>query len=505
MANKINITNLRGISDLAFEIPGQGVHLLTGANGSGKTSVLACLRRIGDSNAFPRHFSGAQQNTQLDSLSGAAVEYEVNGNTVTYAYAGERWVPRPRSQAGLLGNLGYSSVIYVGATADRVTPTAAEFRTIRPAPAPQALKDAANEILDTTRFSDLRQLRVARRGGRGPVALLLPTGQVQGRTTYSTERTFSLGELCVLKLARELLASRNNALVLIDELELALHPMAQVRLFRFLERLAAQKSLTVVFSTHSVTLLKRVPRRQLLLLERQGGRVSCIKGCYPTYALGAIAFDEEVHPDSVIYVEDVAAAQVTEALAQLVLAQRFQNNEQFKPTIQVVPVGPFDAVVRFLPRSMALLPERVLAHALLDADVQQETIAAWTVAGNHIALSEYQRLGEKVQFLPFTPEVGLVEHLLANAPDAQQKIRATFTNNQLRIDPTTFEILPPAGAPQRDAAKRIVRSLARSLAGRVVNRSPEDITRVLFQHFAAAYFASHRQPVMELMTPLTIG
>nr|WP_260400164.1 AAA family ATPase [Paraburkholderia bannensis] len=110
MPNKITIRNLKHIRELNFDVPGPGVHLLAGANGAGKTSVLACLRRIGQGNAFAHHFRASQFSTSLDNFDGAEIVYLVNGRQVTYAYGGERWVPRPRSNNRLLSEFGYPSV-----------------------------------------------------------------------------------------------------------------------------------------------------------------------------------------------------------------------------------------------------------------------------------------------------------------------------------------------------------------------------------------------------------
>src|ERR1700733_12959622 len=98
MVGKIEIRNLRHIRELNFDIPGPGVHLLSGSNGAGKTSVLACLRRIGNSTAFAQHFAASRRSDSLDNFDGAEITYSLNQSQVTYAYAGERWVPRPRAQ-----------------------------------------------------------------------------------------------------------------------------------------------------------------------------------------------------------------------------------------------------------------------------------------------------------------------------------------------------------------------------------------------------------------------
>ncbi|WP_415518768.1 AAA family ATPase [Gluconobacter oxydans] len=71
MVGSISITNLRNIKSLTFEVPSSGVWLLTAGNGAGKTSLLACLRRIGHSHAFGTHFPASVKSDKIDDYSKA--------------------------------------------------------------------------------------------------------------------------------------------------------------------------------------------------------------------------------------------------------------------------------------------------------------------------------------------------------------------------------------------------------------------------------------------------
>lgn len=226
MASALEISNLRNIARLRFEIPDPGVWLLTAGNGTGKTTLLACLRRIGQPNAFPIHFPSSLRSERLDNHAEGSVTYEIGGETVEYAYRGERWTPRPRSNSHLFGELGYPAVIYVGATADRITPRPEDFDTNNIRAANPSIIQAANSIFDTTKFSKLRTINLTR--GAGNDAFVLALGAQPH--SYHSEKHFSLGELCVLKLLRLLREIQDDSMIIIDELEMALHPRAQVSL-----------------------------------------------------------------------------------------------------------------------------------------------------------------------------------------------------------------------------------------------------------------------------------
>lgn len=111
MRRTIEIKSLKNIGSLEFEIPDPGVYLLAGKNGSGKTSLLACLRRIGYPNAFPQHFITSSQSKSLDEFGNAKITYTLGDKSVAYSYGGERWTPKPRSQSKLLNEFGYPNVL----------------------------------------------------------------------------------------------------------------------------------------------------------------------------------------------------------------------------------------------------------------------------------------------------------------------------------------------------------------------------------------------------------
>lgn len=498
MAAALEIRNLRNIRRLRFEIPDPGVWLLTAGNGAGKTTLLACLRRIGQSNAFPIHFPSSLRSERLDNHSEGTVTYEIEGETVEYAYRGERWTPRPRSNSHLFDELGYPSVMYVGATADRLTPRPEDCDTRNIRAANPAIIVAANAIFDTDKFSRLRTINLTR--GAGNDAFVLALGPPPH--TYHSEKHFSLGELCVLKLLRLLREVQDDSMIIVDELEMALHPRAQVNLLRYLQEQAAEKSLTVIFSTHSVTLLKSIDRRRIIYLDKQDdGEIKAVVGCFPTYAIGNIASDEETLPDVMLYVEDLFAREMVTAFFEKFANERVPDPTA-RPSTKIVPVGPFDAVVAFLERNRSVLPNTVVQKAVLDADVATDTIAGWRQNDNHTQLAKYQRQERDIYFLPFTPEVGLVDHIAADVGAFEIELRRRCHDNQIRIAAILRGHDPAlTGGPQRRAAKRITNELIDYLERRT-QKSEEVLREQLCGVFANRTWAQHRAAFMQLFGPM---
>lgn len=496
----VEIRNLRNITRLRFEIPSQGVWLLTAGNGAGKTSLLACLRRIGHPNAFQVHFPSSLRSERLDNHTEGSVIYEIGEASVEYAYRGERWTPRPRSNSHLFDELGYPAVIYVGATADRITPRPEDFDTNNVRAANSEIINAANSIFDTDKFRKLRTINLTRGAGNDAFVLALGTQPYN----YHSEKHFSLGELCVLKLLRLLREIQNGSMIIVDELEMALHPRAQVNLLRYLQDQATQKSLTVIFSTHSVTLLKSIEKRHIICLDNQdGGETNVIVGCFPTYAIGNIASDEETLPDIVLYVEDLFARDMLTAFFQKCANERVPEPTE-RPSIKIVPIGPFNAVIAFLERNHSVLPATVVQKAVLDLDVADETIQGWRSNENHSQLNKYQRQQQDISFLPFTPEVGLISHILTEVSAFETELRQRFNDNQIRI----AEIIgrydtTSTGGEQRRAAKRVTAELLAYLQQRT-QRQEETVREQLCGIFANRTWTQYRANFMQLFAPMLV-
>ncbi|UVE67582.1 AAA family ATPase [Burkholderia pyrrocinia] len=498
MAVRITIENLRHIRQLEFSIPNTGVWLLTGANGTGKTSLLACMRRIGYSNAFPTHFPASQKSDRLDSFDGSSVRYEINGAVVTYRYRGERWVPLPKANSDLLRQAGFPSVRYIAADATRIEPRKDDFQPRRVRPAHADIIAAANRIFDTGKFNTLKTINL--RTGVGSDAFLLELSPAPGRNGrhYISEKNLSLGELCILKLLRLLKDCPRGSLVLIDELELALHPMAQVTLLRYLDDIAREKALTIIVSTHSATLIKQANANRLLLLQDDGaGKIVCQDKCFPSLVLGALAYREETAADVIVYVEDEAAKVLVDQFAFRFTQQVYQNN-QFAPSMQVIPVGGITNVLRFFVRQRPLLPAITRCYVMLDADAEISLNAAH--AEDIIRIRDNERAA--ISYLPVTPEVGLATFLHANIREVQTALRAHY---RLQITVVQRDVGALPAEEDRDACKTLVGRVCDGIAEQLPNVSASDVKETLLKLLADHLFASERPNIMRLMGPVIRG
>ncbi|AMA09443.1 AAA family ATPase [Picosynechococcus sp. PCC 73109] len=427
---RIKIENVKGIRSLDFEIPSGGVWILTGLNGTGKSTMLATLYRIRNSYAFQKFFRTSPLADRVDLYDDASINYEINGQSVTYRYGGQRWRASPRANSTILGNFPYSTVSYIEANSERIEPFADEI-------APNRLRDASDDIkeflvtvLADNKWNNLKFVNTRR--GRGNEAFLIPYRPGRGYAyKYYSEKSFSLGELCILRLAKRISEIQNDGLVLIDEIEMALHPQAQVRLLEKLRSVSHDKNTTVIFSTHSASIVKSAGRRNLIHLVNMGeNRIEVIRNPYPAQILGDIAFDDELGADFVFFVEDKQAKLLLEQMIQEYLA--IANPDiNYQPLCKIAPVGGFVQVLEFVNGSSQIFPNYVRRYAFLDEDVKTESLQSAQHRNDHRLLDLFNRSEEILNYLPCTPEVGLVD--MIEGQHMRQEIRNSFPGHAINI------------------------------------------------------------------------
>lgn len=475
MTTTITIKNLKNITELVFKIPAPGTYLLTAINGAGKTSLLTCINRLKNPNAFQKGFKSSSHKS-LDSYIGSSVVYNINNDTVTYKYKGERWAPTPRKGNDILANCGYPEIIYITADADRVEPRKEEFEPKRVRLTEQKLRDSLNFVFQTTRFNELCHINLTR-GGQTKAYVIRQ--YKDGKPVYFSEKNFSLGELCVLKLLITLNQVPNKSLLLIDELELATHPSAQANLFSFLEKISREKELTIIFSTHSVTLIKKSPRKKILFLENDQGYIKTLEGCYPAYALGQIGSGEEITPATIIYVEDDSAKKCVESMLDIYKVE-VQGKTQL-PTVLTIPLGGFNQILDFLDRSPQIVPNTTKITVLLDEDVKSESLENYKLTNDHPKLHQFEQHKVKLNYLPWTPEQGAVILFSENKKESEQLIQNYFSDQRFKI---------PANWPEtkvsektkicRDNSKKELYKLC-ELIQSLTGKNPDKVRSGLFE------------------------
>lgn len=499
---KVILRNIKGVRQLEFDVPSPGVWIVSGLNGAGKTSLFAALYRLGYNNAFQRYFRAGSPLNKADRYKDAEIEYSLDAGVVTYRYGGQRWRASPRRNAGLLSDAPYPSVQYIEANSDRVEPYPNEISTRRIKDCTPELCGFMAEVLDDQKWNQLKYVNTTRGSVPGRAYLIQ---YVEGaKIFYYSEKSFSLGELCVLKLATKILGIVNGSMILIDEVEMALHPQAQVRLFAKIKEIADAKGLTVLFSTHSSSLIKNCDRRRLIHLKPSGAGIEVQYQPYPAQILGEIAFDEELATDYIFFVEDAEAKLVLEQMAMMyMVAARLNPSSQ--PRYRIVPVGGYPQVIDLLSSTFRLFPPHVKKYAYLDQDARP-VINAAVRQGQQPLAAQYQAVAAFVRYLPWTPEQGVidfVEQEVAVDPAKHADVVAAFPGAAINIRQIvqSRDYLQFVKANPRDRAKDRLRHLAREIAA-IAGADDVHVRRSLYGKLIENRYANNQGPLLGELGPI---
>ena len=414
---EIIIKNTKNIKQLNFKLPEQnGVFLLVGANGSGKTTLLTCLDRICNPYAFALGFISSNKQGNIDQYHKSEIEYKVDSFNVKFSKKTARWSPSPRNQSSKLKNsFNFNDTIFIKADSKRIEIPQDEIKPGNFVPVDVNIINSLNKIFETEKYLDLKRLKnVNGRGRNSTYYYLLKEG-----SKYYSEKRFSTGELAIIRLVEQLNSTDNNTLLLLDEAEMALHPRIQKNLLDYLVKMASSKCLTIIVSTHSVTMIKSTPKSNIMLMENQTkGKLKVSSPCYPAKAIGYVDFESNIIFDNVFFVED--------DMARLVLKAMLNKYISITPDIDtlmycIVPVGGYEQTTLLAKNTRKQLLERSNVFAVLDDDVFTEAIKT-----NQKFATLYSECKDYTFSLKCTPESWLIERLEAKDTTLAQRIRDTY-------------------------------------------------------------------------------
>ncbi|MBF0285186.1 MAG: AAA family ATPase [Magnetococcales bacterium] len=285
---EVRISGIRGIHDLRIPFPFP-VTVLAGENGCGKSTVLfslacaykvpgASLREYVPSTIFPDF----RPNQDHPAFKLSDPRQETAELVFHYLEKRERFSMRwkrgkswNRSFFGKQGARQPERTVYLRTLASLTSPS--DVRSVLQLANRKDLgasRIESNNIAFAQaalgfRYADLHLVT----GGEKDLLIAdrRPIGEASSSPRYS-EFHMSAGERSMLRLSLELTELR-NALVLIDEVDISLHPWVQEMLMLELQRLALRNQLQIVVTTHSPVILNTVPPEARVFLTRVDGEV----------------------------------------------------------------------------------------------------------------------------------------------------------------------------------------------------------------------------------------
>jgi predicted ATPase len=249
---------LRGFKDLEirFDFP---VTALVGPNGAGKTTILGAAALI-YKDVLPRRFF-AKSGAYDDSMKGWRIEYELidrdhpsspTAVTRTASYLQAKW--NRDAVARSIVVVGISRTLPASERKDTYRFIGGDFRGVRETDFSDPVVKAVEHILGKAATHYLQ----VDADSAGRTSILAVRNAADPDENYS-EFHFGAGEASIIRIVSRIEAAADDSLILIEEIENGLHPVATRRLVEYLVDVARRKSCQVIFTTHSNDALAPLP------------------------------------------------------------------------------------------------------------------------------------------------------------------------------------------------------------------------------------------------------
>jgi AAA15 family ATPase/GTPase len=420
------IHGVKGIEHGIIELPiDNGLYAIVGNNGSGKSTIMSCLSQLIANVGLKASLKEKDYNKE------SYIEFVFDGKQDRWTSRGSDWSlytqPRRNLNERIRFNGTFEGSLFYGARfndSKKVDDLLSNGKINNGdiVDADEFIIEQMGNILHNKDdyYTDIKKIRnrsVAENLGLNNTPYFQKTMHSlisQYRMSSGECLLISLLHFIYNSIVRRSLSENEPILVLIDEIELALHPVAIINLFTLLQNLVSEyKNLTVLLTSHSPEVIRRIPPKNMYKLDRVNNpdnSFDIVNPCYPSYAIRDVYTNDG--PDFLLLVEDVLAKIVVKRAVETL---RLKESR----LISVVPVGGWSNVLKLhrelLMNNILGVGKKVIS--VLDGDVQ------------NLITKEYNSL--KKMFLP----INSVEKYLHN-----NLIAAQHLSLKKQINDNFFEI-----------------------------------------------------------------
>ena len=270
---QVRLESIQHVASLTLDLDlsAPGLVCLVGRNGTGKTTLVRALRNLSNADTFVR------TATPYAFSSNSRITYVVDGVELAFAYDHKIRSLNYRGSIPLeLRNLIVAELPIPHGTRFNYFKSASEADLdIRKAIAlssysqPSELISFLAEIYDSKDYSSMIEVSVK---GKSYYAIVKKDG------TYIREDYLSSGEYFLINLYRTIKGVRK--LIVVDEIDISLDAAAQANLARWLRGFCDRYKRVILFTTHSLAMMRQLESRELFYIEESAGNSSIVPTSY---------------------------------------------------------------------------------------------------------------------------------------------------------------------------------------------------------------------------------
>ncbi len=366
----MKIHAINNIDDFEFDIPNKkGLYALTGENGAGKSTILSCA-----ANAFYQVYLN---NFFGKPRKGAFISFSFGDKRRVIKEKNGKW-DRPNKNTQNLGITGFyeGSIVFGNRFKDVDESDLSKMNDFEEKDLFSAsgfVKKTLGSILhdDENYYSELFELngKVAKKHGLQRSSYFYKNkGCLVNQLNMSTGENLLLTVLnSIERRLKKNIYGETPSFIFLDEIELALHSSALKRLVYLFKKIADDSNIVILFSTHSIELIRSISPENIFYLQmHKNDKLEIINPCYPVYATRYLEASEYGY-DFIILVEDNLAKKIVD---KILLKERLLDNKR----VLVIAVGGWHQVLRFasdtIRSNLAERPTNILI--VLDRDIKGE-------------------------------------------------------------------------------------------------------------------------------------
>lgn len=369
----MTIHNIKDIHHGIIEVPIEnGIYAFVGNNGTGKSTIMSCLAQL-----LSRHNLGELRPE--DYYEDSYVEFMYNNRADKWYCVNGFWksntYPNSLKFNGTYeGSLFYGMRFRDSKNVDELMKSG-QVTDGDVVDADEYIEESLGRILhnDSEYYHGLKRIRnkfISERLNLKNTPYFRSTA-----TSLISQYRMSSGECLLISLLhfiynsiiRRSLPVQEPILMLIDEIELALHPVAVSNLLQVLHELTeTYNNLTIIITSHSPEVIRKIKPSNLYKLERvksDENNFNVVNPCYPSYAIRDVYTHDGF--DFLLLVED--------QLAKIIVNNSIKElGIQRSRLINVTPVGGWENVLKL---QIELYTNNVLGvgkqvFCILDGDVK---------------------------------------------------------------------------------------------------------------------------------------